>query len=103
MADAARVVFLIDRVIETCELLVDELKRERRAIHQVGREIVVPPPPPSRNPEDFVDLAVAARRFGMATDTLRLLVRTRPDLGRKAGGRWQVSLAALSSERGKKL
>jgi len=104
MADPARMVFLINRVVESCEQLVDELKRERRAICQAGREIVLPSTSiPSRPSEDFVDLAVAARRFGMAADTLRLLVRTKPHIGRKAGGRWQVSLAQLASERGKKL
>lgn len=78
----------IDRAISAVESVLDTLRRERAALTGAGAGEAMPVREAA--PEDAIELGLAAARFGLEKDTLRLWARRHPSLAIKAGGRWLI-------------
>jgi hypothetical protein len=90
---------ILDETIAATKAHLAELEAKRAAL--AGRpyfrslgEAVQP-----REETDLIELHIAAQRFGVVADTIRLWCRTER-IGKKRGGRWLVSISRLRARLG---
>jgi hypothetical protein len=58
--------------------------------------------PAAFDPDDMIEVSIAAFRFNVAEDTIRSWLRRDPRLGCKVGGRWRVSIQRMRSMTGQR-